>query len=93
MQKIQKIFKALSMKGAIDVYMLVYGGCQTEYYTNFNDLLRMTGFKTDTLRRITNNLSRAKLIKSVKFGTGRERYYIVYEKETANMIYMLLSEI
>ena len=93
MRKIQKIFKALSMKGAIDVYMLVYGGCQTEYYTNFNDLLRMTTFKPDALRRITNTLSRAKLIKSVKYGTGRGRYYIVSEKDSAHMIYTLIQEI
>ena len=80
------------MKGALEVYLLVYSGCQTEYYTNFESLVKLSGIKPDALRRITNNLSRAKLIKSIKYGTGRERFYVVYDKEEAFLIYSFVSE-
>ena len=91
MQKIRKIFKALSMKDAIDVYMLIYAGCQTEYYASFNDLIKLSTIKEHSLRRITNTLSRVKLIKSVK-GIGKSKYYIVTNKEVAEDIYDMVQK-
>lgn len=91
MRKTQKIFKALSMKGALEVYMAIYSGCQTEYYTNFESLVRITGIKENALRRITNNLSRAHLIKSVKYGTGRGRFYVVSDKDYAEKLYNFIG--
>lgn len=87
MQKTQKIFKSLSMKGALDVYMLIYAGCKTEYYLDFQGLIKKTKIKYNALRRITNNLSRAHLIKSIRYGAGRGRLYIVSDKDMAEKIY------
>lgn len=75
------------MKGALEVYMAIYSGFKTEYYTNFESLIRITGIKENALRRITNNLSRAYLIKSVKYGKGRGRFYIVSDKDIAEKVY------
>lgn len=76
----RKIYKALSMKEALEVFLFIYGGCQVEYYVSFNDICDKLSIRKDSLRRITNALSNAKLIKSVKdlnSSDRRRRVYIV----------------
>lgn len=85
MQKIQKMFKALSMKGSLDVYLMIYAGCKIEYYLSFKDLAEKLSFNENTLRRITNNLSRNKLIKS-QSGVSRERVYVVSDGSFAEKV-------
>ena len=85
MQKIQKIFKALSMKDALDVYLTIYAGCKIEYYLTFKQIAMKLSLKENTLRRITNSLSRNKLIKSVS-GFSRERVYVVVDSKLAEKI-------
>lgn len=87
MEKIRKIFKALSMKGALNVYMTIYAGCQSGSYATFESLVRITAINENTLRRITNNLSRHRLIKSVRYGTTRGKFYIVSDKDFAKKLY------
>lgn len=91
MQKIRRMFKALSMKDALSVYMLVYAGCKIEYYTSFKELIRLSEIKEHSLRRITNTLSKSNLIKSIK-GEGKKRYYIVCDKEFAEQVYNLIQK-
>lgn len=85
MQKTQKIFKALSMKDALDVYLTIYAGCKIEYYLTFKQLAMKLSINENTLRRITNSLSRNKLIKSIS-GFGRERVYVVVDSKLADKI-------
>ena len=85
MQKIQKTFKALSMKGALEVYLTIYSGCRIEYYLTFKQLAYKLDLNENTLRRITNNLSRNKLIKSIT-GFRRERVYVVVDSKLADKV-------
>lgn len=85
MQKIQKMFKALSMKDALDVYFTIYAGCKIEYYLTFKQLATKLSLNENTLRRITNSLSRNKLIKSVS-GFSRERVYVVVDSKFADKV-------
>ena len=79
MQKIQKIFKALSMKNALNIMMLVYAGQQTEYYMTFEDLFNKSTLNENTLRRITNSLSRNGIIKCVRDEDASDRRRKVYK--------------
>lgn len=79
MQKIQKIFKALSMKNALSVMMLVYAGQQSEYCMTFEDLFNKSALNENTLRRITNSLSRNGIIKCVRDEIAPDRRRKVYK--------------
>lgn len=74
----RKVYKALSIKNALDVFLFVYSGCKVEYYMSFNDICDRLSIRKDSLRRITNALSGAKLIKSVKDANSSDRRRRVY---------------
>ena len=88
MQKIQKIFKALSMKNALNVLMLIYASQQAEYYITFDELVEKSTSNPNTLRRITNSLSRNKIIKCVRDENAPDRRRKVYKcnKEIVKLI-------
>ncbi len=84
-----KKFRALGMKHALDVYLLIYGGCKVEYYVTFNEILDKLSIKRPSLRRITNTLVRAGLIKSTKNPSStdkRSRVYIVSDGKFAELL-------
>lgn len=79
MQKIQKIFKALSMKNALNVLMMIYASQQIEYYITFEELFNKSTLNENTLRRITNSLSRNGIIKCVRDEEASDRRRKVYK--------------
>lgn len=73
MKNYRNILRAVSMKYAYEVLNEIQEG------KTFKELARNTKLSMYTLRRITNRLSRAGIVKSIK-GTGndkRERVFIV----------------
>lgn len=89
----KKIFKALSMKDALDVYFTIYSGCSVEYYVTFEDLLEKINIKKDSLRRITNSLSRHGLIKSVGGyrADKRKKVYVVTNADLPDLILKIVT--
>lgn len=83
MKNYRAIYRALSMKNALNVLTLVYNGNVVKNYMTFGDLKQMLKSDEYTLRRITNSLSRVGLIKSIKKGKmtdeadGRKRVYVI----------------
>ena len=74
----KNIYKALSIKNAVNVFLLIYSGCKVEYYLSFQDICDKLSINPNSLRRITNSLSKAKLIKSVKDIYSKDKRKRVY---------------
>ena len=85
----RNIYRALSVKNALNIYMEIYNGCLTEEYKSFENLRQSFKIGKDSLRRITNRLSSCGLIKSLKdthIGDGRKRIYVVVDLEITENI-------
>lgn len=94
MKYYKKIFSALSAQRAIDVYMFIYQKCSTEEYAKFEDICEELKINKNTLRRITNLLSRNNMIYSAKpFGErdGRKRVYLVEDPKLADLILQIYT--
>lgn len=89
MKSYKKVFGALSSKGVIDVFMQIYLGCKTEEYKSFQEIKDSLKINKNTLRRITNRLSRCGLISSAQPTESedkRKRVYIVEDSKLADLI-------
>ena len=88
MKAYKNIFKALSSKGATEVYMHIYHKCKTQEYPSFDEIRNELRINQNTLRRITNLLSRYGLIHSAQpeGEDGRRRVYLVSSPALAMMI-------
>lgn len=89
MKSYKKVFGALSSKGVIDVFMQIYLGCKTEEYKSFQEIKDSLKINKNTLRRITNRLSRCGLISSaqpIESKDKRKRVYIVEDSKLADLI-------
>ncbi len=88
MKSYKNIFKALSSKGVIEVYLYIYHKCKTEEYPSFDEIRTELGFNPNTLRRITNRLSRHNMIYSAQPQgcDKRKRVYLVNSPALAMMI-------
>lgn len=89
MKSYKKVFGALSSKGVIDVFMQIYFGCKTEEYKSFQEIKDSLKINKNTLRRITNRLSRCGLISSAQPTESkdkRKRVYIVEDSRLADLI-------
>ena len=87
--KYKKVFSALAEKNALEVYMYIYYRCTTGDFASFEEISKEQKMNKSNLRRITNRLSRCKLIKSIrpiKEPDGRRRVYIVESPELAEII-------
>jgi DNA-binding MarR family transcriptional regulator len=90
--KAKNIFSALSIKHAGDVLMEIDSLCQTEDYPTFKELSERTGLNRNTLRRITNKLSRVGLIKPTKKNDGdkRQRVYVIRDVKLDEYIFYII---
>lgn len=87
MKYYKNVFSALATKGGIEVYLYIYHMCKTEQYPSFEDIRVDTGLKVDTLRRLTNRLSRYGLIYSSQIPSGgRQRVFKVTNSAVAKLI-------
>ena len=89
MKNYKKVFSALASKGVIDVYMQIYYGCKTEEYQSFENIRKELRMSKDTLRKLTNRLSRCGLISSAQpYETDdkRKRVYVVDNPELAELV-------
>lgn len=92
--KYKKVFSALAEKGALEVYMYIYYCCTTKNYASFEDIRKEEKMNKSTLRRITNRLSRCKLIKSIHPDNepdGRRRVYVVESPELAEIVRQIFT--
>lgn len=90
--KYDKLFKTLAIKHSIDVLLLIYLKSKTEEYPTFEYLRKELHLANSTLRRVTNALSRNKIIKSVIPNTGedrRHRVYVICNTEVTEQIYQM----
>lgn len=78
--KTRDVFRVLSIKHAEDVLWDIDALCKKEEYPSFVELSERLNLNKETLRRITNRLSRVGLIKSVK-SVGRQRVYVICDSE------------
>ena len=88
MKNYKGIFSALATKGAVEVYLYVYRKCKVKEYPSFDEIRTELKFNPNTLRRITNRLSRYDLIYSAQPDgeDGRRRVYLVSSPALAMMI-------
>lgn len=92
----RNIYRALSIKNAINVLMTIYQSCQIEQYLSFRDIEESLKIEKHSLRKITNRLSSCGLIMSVKDknGTnGRSRVYVVSNTNICEKIKELTIEL
>lgn len=92
--KYDLIFQALSIRHALEVYLEIWQGCKTEEYRSFEEIREAINIKKESCRRITNRLSRLKLIKSIKNPNSedkRKRIYIITNSYVANCLDGLLK--
>lgn len=91
--KYREIMRVMSVKHASDVLFEINNSCKIEEYLSFKELVGRLKLNKNTLRRITNRLSRARLIKSVKANTAdkRERVYVVCDAKLTEMLLDLLA--
>lgn len=92
----RNIYRALSIKNAINVLMTIYQSCQIEQYLSFSDIEESLKIEKHSLRKITNRLSSCGLIVSTKDtngADGRSRVYVVSNANICEKIKELTVEL
>lgn len=87
--KCKSVFKALALNKAIDVYLYIFQGCQTEEYKSFESIGKDLKIGKYRLRYITNVFSHLGLIKSIRdtrYEDKRKKVYVVCDVEFANKV-------
>lgn len=85
----RNIYRVLSVKNALNIYMEIYHGCLIEEYKSFKDLIKENRININSLRKITNRLSSSGLIKSIKDNKEidkRKKVFVVTDSEIAESI-------
>ena len=80
----RNVYRVLSIKDAFSVLWEIYNGCMTEEYKTFENIRESLKMNKNTLRRITNRLSRSGLIqssKSTSYHDKRKRVFVIIDSE------------
>ena len=89
MKYYKKIFSSLSATRAMDVYMCIYLHGKKEEYPMFEEIAKELKMNKNTLRKLTNLLSRNKMIYSAqpnKEADKRKRVYLVEDNRLAELL-------
>ena len=76
------------MKNAINIFLLIYAAEKEEYFMTFDDIVQKSTLNENTLRRITNSLSRNGIIRCVRDERAKDRRRKIYKcnKDIARIV-------